>query len=481
MPAGLLAATVVAAGLAAAPAAGYPGAPWFEPGKPYDQNFPDPAIIEVDGTYYAYATSTGGASLPVMTSTDLLTWIAHGEALGNGPSWSPLDATGRANVWAPTVVQLPTGGFMAAYASRTGSGDKRCIAAAYADSPLGPFRTPGSQPFKCVDDPNGALDPFLTVDGDGVPWLVWKNEGVVPGTPGLESSRTAFWSQQLTDDGKAWRAGSSVHFLMETTEQVREWQGTVVENPALIAHAGSWLLFYSANRWNSKHYATGFAVCETPGGPCREPSTQPLATSDDERWGPGGPAPVHGPDGSLMLGYHGWNPPFTDYPEFPACDTDRDGECTDQGQRRLYIDRVCIAGPTAFLFDDDGRTLYDVAAGSYFADAVDWLVAEDLTTGVSDCAYGPALDVTRAQMATFLWRLMGEPAAPRGTPFVDVAAGTFYADAVAWLAGAGITTGTTPSTYSPDDPVSRAQMAAFLCRLSTTPDYAASAAPTPAC
>jgi beta-xylosidase len=74
----LLAALValLAAGLAT-PAAAYPGAPWFEPDKPYTENFPDPDVLRVGSTYYAYGTSTGGAYLPVMRSTDLRTWTAR--------------------------------------------------------------------------------------------------------------------------------------------------------------------------------------------------------------------------------------------------------------------------------------------------------------------------------------------------------------------------------------------------------------------
>lgn len=59
------------------PAGAYAGAPWFEPSKPYTQNFPDPNVIVSGGKYYAYATVTGGAYLPAMSSTDLQTWIAR--------------------------------------------------------------------------------------------------------------------------------------------------------------------------------------------------------------------------------------------------------------------------------------------------------------------------------------------------------------------------------------------------------------------
>ncbi len=506
-------------------ASAFPGAPYFDPGQPYTENFPDPAIIEVDGTYYAYATSTGGSALPVMSSTDLETWIAIGDALGSGPNWSPKVA-GRTEQWAPTVVRLSEGDYLAAYAVRTGAGERRCISTAKSTSPTGPFVDSSSGPFLCEPDPNGAIDPFLTVDGDGVPWLIWKNEGVPVGYPGLGSRRTAFWSRELSDDGSTWRPGSTVNFLIETTELERPWQGTVIENPAIIEHDGRWQLFYSANNWNSPSYAIGWASCSSPAGPCIQPSVSPVLASNDSRLGPGAPAPLIDPEGLLMVAYHGWNPPHTDYPN---------------GQRRLYLEHVCIAGDHALAYVPDGRTFCDVPVGSYYTDAVGWLAAEGVTTGVSPSAYGSGGAVTRGQMAAFLWRLMGSPSGSPPAGFTDVEEGKYYSEAVNWLAAEGITTGltstlygpdgvvtraqmaaflwrlvgnpgdaptsdfadvirpsfyadgvdwladreittgTSATTYDPDEVVTRAQMAAFLCRLSGSSDYAAIAAPTPAC
>lgn len=450
-----------------APAGAYPGAPYFEPGETYDQNFPDPAIILVDNTYYAYATTTGGQSMPVMTSTDLLTWTARGDALGTGPSWTPPIEIGW-NIWAPTVVELPTGQFLAAFAARTGSDGRRCIATARADSPLGPFTTLGSSPFVCEPDPNGALDPFLIVDDDEVPWLIWKNEGVPVGHPTLSSRRTGFWSRQLTNDGGAWRAGSSVHFLMETTEAERPWQGTVIENPTLTAWDGGYFLAYSANSYSSDAYATGWARCTTPGGPCVEPSTEPLLVSDDQRLGPGGPASFVDKEGVLQLGYHGWNPPFTSYPSFPSCDSDGDGYCPE-AQRSLFIDAICMSGDRAFVYEPHDQPFCDVDPGEYYTAAVAWLAENEITTGISPTAYGAHQSVSRGQMATFLWRLMGEPSGSGSAPFADVDAGRFYADAVDWLADEGITTGVAPGVFGPDGTVTRAQMGVFLWRLMGEP------------
>ena len=77
----------------------------------------------------------------------------------------------------------------------------------------------------------------------------------------------------------------------------------------MVAWEGSFLLAYSANQWDSIDYAIGWARCETPAGPCNEPTTEPLLVSNTERSGPGGPAPFVDRDGVLRLGYHAWKPP----------------------------------------------------------------------------------------------------------------------------------------------------------------------------
>ena len=73
-------------------------------------------------------------------------------------------------------------------------------------------------------------------------------------------------------------------------------------------------------------------------------------------------------------------------------------------------------------------------------------------------------------MATFLWRLVGSPCCAPDSGFTDVATDVFYNESVRWMAGNGITVGTSPSTFSPDDVVTRAQMITFIWRLVNSPD-----------
>ena len=74
------------------------------------------------------------------------------------------------------------------------------------------------------------------------------------------------------------------------------------------------------------------------------------------------------------------------------------------------------------------------------------------------------MSCTRAQVATFLWRAEGSPAASGSNPFVDVVNGAYYADAVLWAAQNGVTSGTSVTTFAPDMVCTRAQIVTFLYR-----------------
>ena len=89
----------------------------------------------------------------------------------------------------------------------------------------------------------------------------------------------------------------------------------------------------------------------------------------------------------------------------------------------------------------------DVPAGSYYHDAVLWAIEQGITKGTSDTAFSPNATCTRAQIVTFLWRANGSELTPIATRFADVPADAFYADAVAWAAQEGITTGYNTTTF----------------------------------
>ncbi|RMH77160.1 MAG: hypothetical protein D6683_09270 [Actinomyces sp.] len=133
-----------------------------------------------------------------------------------------------------------------------------------------------------------------------------------------------------------------------------------------------------------------------------------------------------------------------------------------RGQMATFLFRL-----TGSQWTLDPEPFTDVYGGRYFYEPVKWAYKSGITTGTSPTTFSPDDPVTRGQMAVFLWRLAGKPAVTAPHGFSDVPDGRFYTQAVRWLKTTGITTGTTPTTFSPDDPVTRGQMAAFLHRLVT--------------
>ena len=111
-------------------------------------------------------------------------------------------------------------------------------------------------------------------------------------------------------------------------------------------------------------------------------------------------------------------------------------------------------------------------------DAISWMSDTGITTGTSDTTFSPDDTLTRAQAAAFLYRLTGEPTAPQHS-FNDVAAG-WQQGPVAWMSDTGITTGTSDTTFSPDDTLTRAHLITFLYRYQGRPAATVSAS-TPAC
>ena len=111
----------------------------------------------------------------------------------------------------------------------------------------------------------------------------------------------------------------------------------------------------------------------------------------------------------------------------------------------------------------------DVPTGAFYEIAVYWMLEQGITTGKTATMFAPDDPVTRGELATFLWRYAGLPGGTITGEFSDVPTGAFYEIAVYWMLDEGITTGTSTTTYSPNDPVTRAQLSAFLWRYDDEP------------
>ena len=109
----------------------------------------------------------------------------------------------------------------------------------------------------------------------------------------------------------------------------------------------------------------------------------------------------------------------------------------------------------------------DVEPDRYYTEPIQWMVDHEITTGTSPLCFSPDGPVTRGEAAAFLWRMEGEPSA-EPHPFDDVSR-DWQQGPVSWLYAEEITTGTSATTFSPDDTLSRGQFAALLHRLESPP------------
>ena len=102
---------------------------------------------------------------------------------------------------------------------------------------------------------------------------------------------------------------------------------------------------------------------------------------------------------------------------------------------------------------------------SWAYDPIVWAYTSrpQITNGTTATTFSPNKTVTRAEAMTFLWTAMGKPA-PETTrsPFTDVQEGSWYYKPILWAVENGITTGTTPTTFSPKETVTLGQMLTFL-------------------
>jgi len=258
-----------------------------------DQDFPDPDILEVDGTYYAYATNANSRNVQVATSTDLASWtVLDTDALSKLPSWVIPGKT-----WAPEVTQFGPDQFVMYTTATNFEPTLQCIGVATATSPEGPFEMAGDRMLVCPADEGGAIDASTFTDDDGSRYLLWKNDGNCCGFD------TWIYLAPLTDDGLTF-SGKPTRLV----KQDQEWEGNLVEAPTLVKRDGTYTLLYSSNDYGGEEYKIGYATAESVTGPYTK-GEEPLFTTDDSdgRYvGPGGQDVVVAPDGSDRLAFHSW-------------------------------------------------------------------------------------------------------------------------------------------------------------------------------
>ncbi|MBR5491222.1 MAG: S-layer homology domain-containing protein [Oscillospiraceae bacterium] len=106
----------------------------------------------------------------------------------------------------------------------------------------------------------------------------------------------------------------------------------------------------------------------------------------------------------------------------------------------------------------------DVAEGAWYADAVAFVTDAGYMNGVSATEFAPKATITRAMLATILYRMAGEPATEKAAEFKDVPAGKWYSDAIAWAAENEIVKGYGDGLFGTNEAVTREQFVTMLYR-----------------
>jgi beta-xylosidase len=288
-------------------------------------DFPDPGVLHVGDTYYAYATNAAGKNVQVARSNDLVNWDILNDAMPALPSWAQ---PGGSYVWAPEVIQVGNT-YVMYYTARDMQSNKQCVGVATSERPEGKFKDRSDHPLVCQADQGGTIDPFPFRDGDKL-YLYFKNDGNCCGLS------THLYVQPLAPDGLTLH-GQPVSLGQNDAL----WEGKVVEAPTMFKHDDAYYLFYSANDYAGVNYAVGYARCSKATGPCKDASENPILASQMKRdpnvIGPGGQSLVQVGKQTWIV-YHAW-------------DVTADGQQGDN--RYMYIDRINwqdgkprIQGPT---------------------------------------------------------------------------------------------------------------------------------------
>ncbi|MEZ4640710.1 MAG: family 43 glycosylhydrolase [Caldilineaceae bacterium] len=203
------------------------------------------------------------------------------------------------------------------YVARFTESGRQCISYAVSDHPAGPFVDLNPEPFVCQLDQGGSIDPEPFVAPDGSLYLLWKNDG----------SRAAACRVALQPAAqRRWTHAAGRTASPDPKDQA--WEEPLIENPTMYFHDGKYYLLYSANWYEGPNYAVGYAVCDSPSGPC----TSPGHADPRLRWaarGAGETSFFTDADGSLWLAYHAWIVPNVGYPV---------------GMRQLHLERVTFEG-----------------------------------------------------------------------------------------------------------------------------------------
>lgn len=131
---------------------------------------------------------------------------------------------------------------------------------------------------------------------------------------------------------------------------------------------------------------------------------------------------------------------------------------------------IPLDGTATIEIVDNSKSFEDVPETDWAADAVAFTSARELFNGTSDTTFSPNEPMSRGMLAAVLYNLEGRPDQTEAGPFSDVSSDAWYADGVAWAAQNGIVNGDGSGEFNPDADISREQFAVMLWKYAGSPD-----------
>ena len=250
----------------------------------YSGDFPDPSVVRIGPEYWAAGTAPPDGQPPILRSPDLVHWTLAGSIFQKAPAWT--DGT---RFWAPELARQDDH-YLAYYSARRKDGTM-CVAVAAAADPIGPYTDKG--PLVC--QPDGSIDPSVSRNNAGWPFLIWKEDR------NSEGITTVIWIQPLAQDGLS-LTGVRRKILTATG---RDWEGVTIEGPQIVRRKGFNYLFYSGNNCCGANceYAMGVARARGLYGPYVRDRRNPILDSNDDWLCPGHGSPAQSPDGRWWMLY----------------------------------------------------------------------------------------------------------------------------------------------------------------------------------
>jgi hypothetical protein len=160
-------------------------------------------------------------------------------------------------------------------------------------------------------------------------------------------------------------------------------------------------------------------------------------------------------------------------------------EYYNQNKSLFTTDEYTVIGMNEWTADattgigSDLTTPFTDVSGAWYTQYVAWAYNAGITNGTSETTFSPDNSLTRAQIVTLLWNAQGKPeASTTVSPFADVQdTSAYYYTAVLWAVENGITNGTSATTFDPDATCTRSQMVRFLWNLEEQPEATTTVSP----